>query len=61
VLPKIFKQKVNYISQPYYGGIITKKEQPVIERVQALTDILRSVLYAFAVYKTISLYTCMLS
>jgi len=32
-----------------------------IQRVQALTDISRLALYAIAVYKAISLHTCMLS
>jgi len=32
-----------------------------IERVQALANISRSALYAFAMYKAISLHTCMLS
>jgi len=31
---------------------------PAIERVQALADISPSALYAFAVYKAISLHTC---
>jgi len=31
------------------------------ERVQALADILRSALYAFAACKAISLHSCMLS
>jgi len=35
--------------------------QPGIERVQALADISRSALYAIAVYKAISLHTCVLS
>ena len=35
--------------------------KPSTQRVQALADILRSVLYAFAVYKTVSLHVCMLS
>jgi len=36
--------------------------EPAIERVQALADISRLVLYAYAVYKAIdlSLYTCVL-
>ena len=35
--------------------------EPGIQRVQALTDISRSALYAFAVYKAISLHMCVLS
>ena len=35
-----------------------KKCQPAIQRVQALADILRTAIYAFAVYKTISLHVC---
>jgi len=35
-----------------------KKHQPAIQRVQALADILRTAIYAFAVYKTISLHVC---
>jgi len=35
--------------------------QPAIERGQALADISRSALYAFAVHKTISLHKCMSS
>jgi len=36
-----------------------RKSQPAIERAQALADISRLALYAFAVYKAISLHTCM--
>ena len=36
-------------------------EKPAIERVQALADISRSALYAFAVSKAVSLHTCVLS
>jgi len=35
--------------------------EPSIERVQALADISRSALNAFAVYKVISFHTCILS
>jgi len=42
-----------------YLSLKTKKT--AIKRVQALADISRSILYAFAVYKAISLQTCMLS
>ena len=35
--------------------------KPAVQRVQALADTSRSALYAFAVYKAISLHTCMLS
>jgi len=34
---------------------------PAMEQVQALADISHSALHAFAVYKAISLYMCMLS
>jgi len=37
------------------------KVQPATQRVQALADISRSMPYAFAVYKAISLHTSMLS
>ena len=42
-----------------HAGIVANNK-PAIEHVQALADILRSALYAFAVYVAISLYTCML-
>jgi len=35
--------------------------EPGIERVQTLSDISCSALYAFAVYRAIVLHTCMLS
>jgi len=35
--------------------------KPAIQRVQVLADISRSALYAFAVYKAISLHMYMLS
>jgi len=35
--------------------------KPATERVQAIADILRFALYAFAVYQAISLHTCVLS
>jgi len=37
------------------------KFQPGIQRVQALADTLRSARYVFAMYKAISLQTCVLS
>jgi len=40
---------------------LTTIYQPGIERGQALDDISRSALYAFAVCKAISLHMCMLS
>ena len=36
----------------------TTNNQPAVEWVQALADILRSALYAFAVYRSISLHMC---
>jgi len=42
-----------------HAGIVANNK-PAIERVQALADILHSALYAFGVYKAISLHTCML-
>jgi len=36
-------------------------DKPATEREQVLADISHSALYAFAVYKAISLYTCVLS
>jgi len=41
-----------------FGCQLPHHSQPAIERVQALADISRSALYAFAVYKAISLHTC---
>jgi len=35
--------------------------KPALHRVQTLADISRLTLYAFAVYNSISLHTCMLS
>jgi len=46
---------VQYASSP------DRKDKPGIERVQAHAGISRSALCAFAVYKAISLHTCMLS
>ena len=42
-----------------HAGIVANNK-PAIEGVQALADILHSALYAFGVYKAISLHTCML-
>jgi len=39
----------------------TSTTQPAIERVQALANISRSALYAFAVHKAVSLHKCMSS
>jgi len=52
---------ISIIKSNYTNSNCSAKFKPATEGVQALTDISRSVLYAFAGYKAISSHMCMLS